>query len=144
MYTLWPAPVFLHSENNIRLTPNWWLWWLDFWFAQMNIAIERSDPRPFWPIWFITWKVWCLLFFHCVHFVHLSWQVLSERFRDSVLSSSILRHLLIYSFNNSLLSIFPCKLSLELIYVVFLTSRIESSIFLSLLYPSLPSLFFVL
>ena len=45
--------------------------------------------------------------------------------------------LLVYSFSNSLSYIFLCSPFLELIYVGFLTARIESPICLSLLFPSL-------
>lgn len=88
--------------------------------------------------WFMTLEVWCLLFSHCVRFVHLSWNAqYACQTETQVRVLQFWKVLLIYSFSNSLPSTFLCCPSLELVYVWFLTTRIESPICVSLLFPSL-------
>lgn len=93
-----------------------------------------SDSRSFDQPYLSLWKVWCLPSFQCVHFVHSSWWILFEHFKQAVLIPSFWEILMIYSFNNSLPSVFLCSSCLELLYVEFLTARVESLIFISLLF----------
>ena len=136
-----PSPYFLIWRMASSFTPKWWWWWPDFWLAGTGIAIEKSHsilaPDPFNQSDSSLWKVWCLLFFHCVHLF-----IYPDRYSVSISETQFWEILLIYSFDNPLLSIFlflsiSCT-CLELLYVGFRTTRIESFILLFFCFPSLP------